>query len=246
MENVFDSIVITLVDGPEDATFTALLKVEETLELPTKDVHNFPDLKDTAKLTVAELLVERIFQDAIEYSKAQGAPTPGRWLANQLITKTRKHLTPEELEDLRAPSLNDVEITTEKKEGRLYFTAKLSLEIGSWGPREKPDKEALTIYHEDMKARIREHALSMVHDWIQDASKEFSIFNVHTWIPHLRFYESPSQTPGNPILLMHAHDTTHLISKGKKEKTIIQEQETWSAKVRAMGLIDRIFKRWPQ
>lgn len=267
MSNVFEDIQITSEKIEDETLFTAQLKLEESLSLSTEDIETKTDLSQTARLTVAEKLIERVFQDAINYALNQGSPTPGRWLADQLIKKTRRHIDPDDIEAIRAPSLNDVEITKEKKEGRWLFTANLHLHVESLGPKGRPDKEAMTIFTEDLKARIRERALRMVHEWIQNASKDFSLFKVHTWIPGLQFYESRWISPENPVLLIHPYDTTELINRGSREQPIIDEyitqieffekvlkesEKLMSQKnellerTRKMRLLDRILGRWPE
>ncbi len=157
MENVFENIVITLEEDSDDATFTALLRVEKTLDLPLQDLEDNPDLKLKAQQTVADSLLEKVFKDAIDYAKNHGAPTPGRWLADHLITKTRRHLDPSEITALREPSLDDVEITETKQKGQFLYSAHLRLFVDAM-VRGRPDDDALFILHEDMKAKIREYA----------------------------------------------------------------------------------------
>ena len=244
--SVFENITITAEEVDEDTVFKACLHVENSIELPTEDVTKNPDLKAKAQLMAAEDLIVQIFTGAIEYARTHEAPTPGRWLADYHIRKTRRHATREEIAELRPPSFADITIEEDRRDGRSYFTASVTLAINAYGPKKSPDKTAILLFKEDMRARIRETALRMCLEWLHYASKEFSIFNVHTWIPGLRFYESRWLSPGKPILLMHPEESTKLLKMGPKEKSIIQEQLTWIVKARAMGLIDRILKRWPE
>lgn len=239
MSNVFEDIKITAEEVDFETRFIAKMDVEEYLYLPSMDLVSKPDLKQKAQLAAAEKLIERIFKDALAYAKAQGAPTPGRWLADQLIKKTRRFVSPEDIQALRTPSLEEITITETRDGGRTRFDASINLTLRVWGPKEKPDEDALIIVHEDMKARVREGALRMCLEWIQDASRDFGIFKVHTWLPGLRFYESRWVSPGNSILLMHPNDTTKLLMVGARESTFIEE-------VKKMGLIDRILGRWPK
>jgi len=258
--SVFESIEITAEEVGEDTVFTACLHVENSIDLPTEDVTENPDLKVKAQMMAAEDLIVQVFTDAIDYARTHEAPTPGRWLADYHIRKTRRLATQEEIAELRPPSFEDIEIVESKKDGRLYYTASLTLAVNVHGPKKRPDKTAILIFKEDMRARIRDAALRMCLEWLYYASKDFGIFNVHTWIQGLRFYESRWLSPGSPVLLMHPEETTMFTKMGPKEKPIIEDRDAKIQvllndivdlkdhifKTKKMGLIDRVLKRWPE